>query len=107
MGSINLRYLWYKNKDKTVSSFPCATVCNVAIYCVSMYLYTNQIFILLLIPYVVISRCYFAFNYLMDCVFSLLFALCVVASAMYLIPPSFLIISDEIIREIPINDIFS
>ena len=104
--SINLRQLWYKNSDKNVSSFPCSTVCNVTIYSLSCYLYSHHLLILLLIPYVIMSRCYFAFNHLLDCVFSLLFGLCLVAIAMYLIPQSFLIISDEIIREIPLN-IFS
>merc|ERR1712228_1116615 len=70
---INLRYLWYKNKDKNVSSFPCSTVCNVTIYAISYYLYSNQLF---------------------DCVFSLLFGLCIVGIFTYLIPSSFLIISE-------------
>eukprot|EP01084_Bolivina_argentea_P089333 161210_1 len=100
---LNLRSMFCnKNMDKH-SSFPCYNTSNATIVCLSSYLYTRQPLLFVCIPYVIIARCYFAYNYLMDCVFSLLFAVCIVAVLCTVLPPSSLISVDEIIREMTAN----
>eukprot|EP01083_Nonionella_stella_P121170 363923_1 len=96
--ALNLRYLCRKTMLNQ-SSFPCYNTSNVTIMCLSFYLYTNEPLIFLWIPYVIIARCYFAYTYLMDCVVSLLVAVCIVSILYALLPSSSIIIVDEIIRE--------
>ena len=101
--SINIRYLYYKNKDMNVSSFPDYNCLNVFIFTLSWHLYTNQWLVFMIIPYILFARCYFAFNYIFDGIWSGIFGVLIVYGLRLIIPQTFLIISDEIIREITLN----
>ena len=108
--SINIRYLYYRNKDVNVSSFPDYNCVNVLIFTLSWYLYANNInhtdyqwVVFMLIPYILCSRCYFGFNYIFDGIWSSIFGVIIVYSLKLIIPQTFLIISDELIREIASN----
>jgi len=95
--AINLRGLWYQHRDADLSSFPCCHSLNVVLFAVSWYLYSNQFAIFLLVPYVVASRCYFAFHYLFDCVLSGAIGLCIALLLWSALPQTFLVIMDEML----------
>ena len=95
--TINIRSLCLKRNDSDISSFPCCSAMNIIIYTTTWYLYTNQLWPFLLIPYVVWSRCYFALNYLFDCILSGAVGLCIVMLLWITVPQTLLIIADEMI----------
>ena len=90
----NVRKLFYR-KDSNISTFPDYHALNVIIHTLSWYLFTNFDNKW--------SRCYVAFNYIFDAIIDGMFSIIIVCISYYIIPSAFLVITDEIIKEIAAN----